>query len=233
MADLTGMLQAAAGSEVVPETTGSGFDPGINMGAYLSSYTSTITVPACTAAIFVVTGARTLGSADTPSLTVDGDVCTEIHSSGNYNSCTTRVYYLYAPSTGSVSYTAVVDTGSRSIATAVIGLDAGVVPSVSSTIFTPTNTGSTGLQTILSLSGNSDELIYCIAGRSNLVDEATSTNTPDSLFSPVAQGLTGSTAFNLIHCSSDIFTSSVTYTVNYDITSTYTALDSLYLIMSW
>lgn len=214
--------------------TGSDFDEGVRDDTtFPTTHTGTIDIPPDSLlAVFVVNRARTDGAAATASLTVDGNTCTEIHSV-SFNDSTTRVYYLQNPPEGSVSFTSV-DTGSASASVAVIGLTKPEVPSVSSTVFTPSNTDTLGLQTILSLSANADELIYCIAPSSNYVAVASSTNSPNSLFGPVEQAKTGNLLYNYIHCASDIFNATETYTVNYDVTTTYTYTDSsVYLVLSW
>lgn len=228
------MQMAAAGASggIVP-ATGYDFDPGVRDGSNPTSYTGTLNIPASSkGAIFVVHNARATGTFAAPSLTVGGDSCTLIHSATPFNDNITRVYYLANPTTGSVSFTNV-DTGSISVGVAVIGLAKNQSISVASTIFTPSFTSSLGLRTILNVTAEIGDLIYCIAPSSNFVDEANSTNTPNSLFSPVAQALTGNLFRNVIHSSSDFFTSSETYLVKYDVTDTYSYADSaVYLVMS-
>jgi len=213
-------------STTPPTITGYDFDAGVRDDTnYPTTHTGTINIPSSSPlAVFIVNRARTDGVSATASFTVDGNTCNQ-YDFVSFNNNTTRVYYLENPPSGSVSFTSV-DTGSASVGVAVIGLSDLSIPSVSSNVFTPANTDAVGLQTILSLSANTGQLIYCIAPADNNVSESSSTNSPNSLFSPVAQASTGNIPRNFIHCSSSIFTSSQTYSVNYDVTNSGESKDN-------
>lgn len=219
---LPGILSSGAATGLI---TGYDFDPGVRDNAAPAGYSTTMTIGANAACLFLVTRAQAVNSG-TPTLTVDGNEATLITGrfiddaqEGIFN-----VFYIAGVTPGaSVS---VVTGNTNAVSTAITALMLSetvslVADDITAVQTTVSDGGATGVQPIATVSTAARDFVYFVQPVENRINPATSYVDPDEIFPPFAQARSGVTPTNYVHLCSGVSEAPRDVTGYIDITNTF------------